>query len=122
MRHFEDLGAVTRAELGVLNADAQSFFGARRRHGQVGHRHRQPPDRRGLARETDVAQAVGAVRGDLEIDHRDAVRFHAGDLEAAQRDLAGDALRIAGDGHELRQPGQDDSHSGNCSRKRRSFS
>ena len=45
------------------------------------------------------------------------------DLEAAQADLAARRVSdVGGDGDELRQPRVDESHSGNCSRKRRSFS
>ena len=44
-------------------------------------------------------------------------------LEAAQRrSRAATALDVRGDVDELAQPVVDESHSGNCSRKRRSFS
>ena len=88
----------------------------------LGHLQGQPPDSRRLAGQADVAQAVRTVRGDLEIDDREASGLDAGDLESAQANLVGDRLRIAGHAHEVTQPGKDESHSGNCSRNRRSFS
>jgi hypothetical protein len=66
-----------------------------------------------------VAEAVRTIGGDLEID--DAFR-DLRDLEPAQRDLAGDDIDVRRDPDELSQPFVDDLHSGNCSRKRRSFS
>ena len=66
---------------------------------------RQTLDGRHFAREPDDAQAVGPVRGDLEVDDRIAAVLDRRHLEAAQADVVRDALDVAGDVDELRQPG-----------------
>ena len=48
--------------------------------------------------------------------------FYAGDLKSAEADLTRDSVHVIRDGHELPQPVVHEPHSGNCSRKRRSFS
>jgi len=76
-----------------------------------------------LARQPQHGQAVGPVRGDLEID--DGVVALAVDplhRKAAYREPYGDVGRRSRHVHELLQPGEEHLHSGNCSRKRRSFS
>ena len=75
-----------------------------------------------LTRQADVAEAVGAIRGDLEVDDRESARFDRRHFESAQADLVRDGLGCARDADEVAQPGVDEPHSGNCSRKRRSFS
>ena len=118
-RDLEDLRAVARAEVRRLDDDveAESLIpdpvdpGSRipdpdpgSRIADRGSRHavqklqRQPPDRRGFAREADVAQAIRSVRRDLEVDDRLAAVFHAGDLEAAQADLRATVSTSAGTG------------------------
>ena len=69
-----------------------------------------------------MAEAIRPVGGDVEVDDRDASGLDGRDLESAQSNLRRDPFRIVGNGDELGKPGLDDSHSGNCSRKRRSFS
>ncbi len=119
---LEDLRTVARAEVGRLDRHLELFGRASRGHRHVRHVQREPPDRGGFASDADMAQTVGPVRGDLEIDHRVLARLDGRHLEAAQADLAGHGLRIAGHAHEVPEPRIDDLHSGNCSRKRRSFS
>ncbi len=119
--HIEQLRAVARAEIRVaeihLHRVAAAGGGGRGLRLQ-----RRAPDDGGLAREAGVAQRVGPVRGDLEVD--DAVRrgLDAGHLEPAQPDLGGHHLDVGGHLDEVRQPFMHDLHGRNCSRKRRSFS
>ena len=125
-RHLEHLGAVARAERFVFEADLEQGGRWPGRGSRDDERfrllERMRPDRRGLARDAEMVQAIRAVGRDLEVDRGQAAGFDRRHLEAAQRDLARDFLGVRGDAHHLRQPRQDDLHSGNCSRKRRSFS
>ncbi len=123
---------VARAGGTVLDGDAQiardGGIGRRReRHDGITER-RVEPDR-DLAREADHAEAVGPVGGDLEIDHRvgrAAVLggdvFHGRHFEAGHVEGMGQLGDRRLDGHQFAKPGDEDLQSGNCSRKRMSFS
>ena len=90
--HFSEGAAVTRAAVGILDRDPQIAslrrvgFAERR---EARHLQRRVVQRRDLARDAKRAEAVGTVRGDLEIDHRIVPfrrrswrRFDRRDLEA----------------------------------------
>jgi len=49
-------------------------------------------------------------------------RVDAGDFEAGHVEILGQGRDVNGDVDQLAEPGDEDLHSGNCSRKRRSFS
>jgi hypothetical protein len=83
---------------------------------------RQAPDRGGFPGQPDVAEAVWPVGGDFEVDHRLVAVLDAGHFKTTQCDLARDGVHVGGDRHQVAQPVVDEPHSGNCSRKRRSFS
>ena len=117
-RDFEYLRTVPRAEIGILDRDGERR-GAVRHRFHIGRPERRVPDDCCFARDSDMTQAIRAVGGDLEVD--DAI-FDRGHFESAQGDLTRHGLDVGGDLDELRQPGVNDLHSGNCSRNRRSFS
>ena len=87
-------------------------------------RQRQSVRRSDLARHADDGHGIRTIGGDLEIEHRIAVAngLDALDGETAHRHRLRNGLRRAGNVDTLTQPGEEDSHSGNCSRKRMSFS
>ena len=97
-----DGGREPRTQLRVVDRDRDPIRRAEAlRHGErcepgVGRRQRQVVRRRHLAREAEDAERVGAVGGDLEVDHRVAAvqRLDRRDLEAAQ----GERLRDVGGG------------------------
>ena len=107
--NIEDLRAVSRTELRILDGDADVGLTAdrverrqrRRRHGQV-------PDNGCLPGDAEVIHAVGPVGGDFEVDDRDGAVVDGGDLEPAQRNLGSDPLRFARNGHQLGQPRKND--------------
>ena len=68
--HFEHLRAVARAQLGVLDRDLDRLRLPGRRHRPIRELEREAVRRRGLARQADHAEAIGTVRGDLEVDDR----------------------------------------------------
>ena len=87
MRDLEHLRAVARAEVGVLDGDVERLAAgpagpASRSVRQLQRQRPRSPTPRARA---DHAQAVGPVRGDLEVDHRLAAVLDRRDLEAAQR-------------------------------------
>ena len=73
MLHFGERGAVARAAGGVLDRDPQVASLRRRRRRRAstrrGIRSARVVQRRDLAGDANHAEAVGTVRGDLEIDH-----------------------------------------------------
>ncbi len=127
-RDLEDLRAVSRAEGVLLQPDVEQVGTRGRQRPWILRREprrkaeRPSPDGRRLTRDADMAQAIRAIRGDLEIDHRHRTHVDRGHLETAQCDLPRDLLHVGGNVHHLGQPRMDDFHGGNCSRKRRSFS
>ncbi len=95
--------------------------------GSIRRQEWQPVCDRNLARDPDDRHAIGSVRSHLEVNHRIAAGgrtnvFDTFDGEAAHRHRPRNGLRDVWYCHELPQPRQQDLHSGNCSRKRRSFS
>ena len=67
---------------------------------------RQIVQRRDFARQADDTQAVGAVGGNLEVDHRIAIAewFDGGELEATQAEAFADLLGRRRHVDELTQP------------------
>ena len=120
--NLEHLRAVARAEVGRLETHVKLLSRARGRNRHVRHLQRQTPDHRGFAGEPDMAETVRAIRSDLEVDDRKTASLDGRHFEPAQADLVGNSFRCAGHADQITQPGIDEPHSGNCSRKRRSFS
>jgi hypothetical protein len=118
--HFCHRGRVARAEFLVLdrhlNAIGRAEGDRLQRHlrARVGGRQRDRLVVRGgdLAREAEHAQAVGAVRRDLEIDHRIAIvqLLDGRDLESAQAYLLGNLFRGRRHIDELTEPRQHKTH------------
>ncbi len=145
--HLGDGRGVPRAEVHILGRHLEPLCGDRRGRGRgqrAGHADgaagRVPrqaqghPARRGrLARQAGDAQAVGPVRGDLEVDHRVAGavagrpgrglhRVDRGDLEPLHRQQGSQFWSRQGDVGQVTEPGDQEFQKENCSRKRRSFS
>jgi hypothetical protein len=93
--HLEDLRAVARAEVRVLDRHVDRLRLSGRRHRRVGALQRQAERGRRLARQAHHAEAVGPVRGDLEVDHRLMPVLDRRDLEAACRERRRDRFGIA---------------------------
>jgi hypothetical protein len=88
------------------------------------HLERQLERRSDLARHAEDRHAVWTIAGHLEVDDRvfRADTLDALDGEATQRHDTCDLVRVLAHIDELAQPGEENLHAGNCSRKRRSFS
>ena len=128
-RDLGDRRGVARAKLGILQGDRELGQPSGRGHrlGR-GDRERGAIHRRDFARDAGDAQAVRPVRRDFEI--QDGVagraarwrRLGRGYLEAPHVESVRERCHVDWHRDEIAEPGQLDSHAGNCSRKRRSFS
>ncbi len=135
--HVGNRGAIAGAPCGVLDGHAErAERGGRRLAERPCWRRTQcrRVTRRDLARQSNHAQAVRAVSGDLEVDDRvfgigrreslrgRGDRLDRSHLEAGHVEVVRERRRRHRHVHQLAQPRDERLHSGNCSRNRRSFS
>ena len=112
-RDVGNRGREPRAQLGIVDrhrdAIRRADGRARERHRRL---HRQVVSSGHFAREADHAEGIGAVGGDLEIDHGIVLAegLDRGDLKAAQRQRLRDVFSRRLDVDEFAQPGQDQFH------------